>query len=182
MATSKSVYQLKITLAHIQPAVWRGVEVKDCSLSKLSDVIQAVMGWEGYHMWSFEIGGEEYGEDPTGELELANAKKAKLSGVVASGIKKFRYVYDFGDDWEHLIEVEKVLDAEPKVKYPRCVAGARACPPEDIGGPWGYASFCDAIKNPKHEDHDEMLEWIGGNFDPEVFEIDSVNQELAQAL
>jgi len=176
MATSKPIYQLKIALAKIKPPVWRRIEVKDCSLSKLSDIIQACVGWQGYHLWSFEIGGEEYGEDPDGQMEMASPRKAKLGSAVAAGIKKFRYVYDFGDDWEHLIEVEKVLEADPKAKYPRCVAGSRACPPEDSGGPWGYADFCDAIKNPTHEQHEELLEWIGPDFDPEEFDVKSVNQ------
>ena len=115
-AKTGTLYQLKITLADIKPPVWRRVEVKDCSLSKLHDIIQAVMGWDGYHLWAFDIGDEQYGEDPTGELERKSARKAKLSQLVQAGVKKFRYTYDFGDNWDHVIQVEKVLEAEPKAK------------------------------------------------------------------
>ena len=83
-----------------------------------------------------------------------------------------------GDNWDHTIQVEKMLAAEPGVRYPRCIAGKRACPPEDCGGPWGYGDFLDAIQNPKHERHEEMLEWVGGEFDPEAFDIEAVNEEL----
>jgi len=179
MAKSTAVYQLKITLADIKPPIWRRLEVKDCTLSKLNDIIQIVMGWEGYHMWSFDIGGEEYGEDPEGDMEMASARKMKLSQVVQAGVKKFRYTYDFGDTWVHLIQVEKVLEAEPKVKYPRCVTGSRAGPPEDCGGPWGYGDFVEAIQNPKHPEHAERLEWVGGEFDPEAFDLEAVNEQLA---
>lgn len=173
------VYQIKITLADIKPPVWRRVEVTDCTLSGLQQVIQIVMGWGGFHLWAFDIGGEQYGEDPTGEMEMISASKTKLSKVVRAGVKKFRYTYDFGDNWDHVIQVEKVLQPDPQVKYPRCVKGSRACPPEDCGGPWGYVNILDAIQNPDHESHKEMLEWVEGEFDPESFDIEAVNKELA---
>ena len=99
---------------------------------------------------------------------------------VFTGKKKARivYEYDFGDSWQHEIVLEKTLEPEPKVKYPRCVEGARACPPEDCGGIWGYADFLEAISDPKHPDHRDMKEWIGGKFDPEKFSVDAVNKEL----
>ncbi len=177
--SKSAVYQLKITLADIKPPVWRRVEVTDCTLSKLHEIVQIVMGWNGYHLWAFEIGGEQYGEDPEGEMDMESSRKLKLSQVVRRGVKKFHYVYDFGDHWEHVIQVEKVLEAEPKVKYPRCVKGGRACPPEDCGGAWGYGDFLAAVQNPTHESHEEMLEWVGGGFDPEAFDIEAVNKELA---
>ena len=111
-------------------------------------------------------------------METEDERKVKLSQVVARGHKKFSYVYDFGDNWDHTILVEKVLPAEAGVRYPRCTAGKRACPPEDCGGAWGYVDFLDAIKNPKHEQHAGMLEWIGGEFDPEAFDIEAVNEGL----
>jgi Plasmid pRiA4b ORF-3-like protein len=177
--SNSTAYQLKITLADIKPPVWRRVEVKDCTLTILHEIIQIVMGWDGYHLWAFEIGGEQYGEDPTGEMEMTSARKVKLSQIVQAGVKKFHYVYDFGDHWEHVIQVEKVLEADPQVKYPRCAKGSRACPPEDCGGAWGYGDFLNAIQNPGHESHEEMLEWVGGEFDPEAFDIEAVNKELA---
>jgi hypothetical protein len=97
---------------------------------------------------------------------------------VAQGFKKFTYTYDFGDNWRHVIQVEKVLAAEPGARYPRCVGGKRACPPEDCGGPWGYGDFLEAISNPKHPEHEDMLEWAGDEFDPEAFDLEAVNEEL----
>ena len=113
------VYQLKLTLCDIQPPVWRRVRVEDCSLSELHDIIQTCMGWGGYHLHSFEIGGEQYSEpDPDGMMETEDERKVKMSQIVSGGIKKFSYTYDFGDNWEHTIQVEKVLDAEPGVRIP----------------------------------------------------------------
>jgi Plasmid pRiA4b ORF-3-like protein. len=91
---------------------------------------------------------------------------------------KFRYVYDFGDDWRHDIVVEKVLDPDEGIKYPVCIGGKRNCPPEDVGGPWGYEDFLEAIQDPQHPEHESMLEWVGGSFDPEEFSIDEVNDML----
>jgi hypothetical protein len=179
MGKSAAVYQLKVTLSDVKPPIWRRIEVKDCTLSMLNDIIQTVMGWDGYHLWAFDIGGEQYGEDPDGEMDMASASKTKLSQVVQSGVKKFRYTYDFGDNWDHVIQVEKVLEADSKGKYPRCVKGSRACPPEDCGGAWGYGDFLEAIQNPKHGQHEERLEWFGGEFDPEAFDLEAVNKELA---
>ncbi|HWG46215.1 MAG TPA: plasmid pRiA4b ORF-3 family protein [Gemmataceae bacterium] len=174
-----SVYQLKITLRGIRPPVWRRVQVKDCTLFELQNIIHTCMGWFGGHMHAFEIGGEEYGEpDPNGMLEMRDETEVKLSQVVTSGIKKFIYTYDFGDDWRHVIEVEKTLPAEPGVRYPRCITGKRACPPEDCGGSWGYGNFLKTIQDPKHPEHEEMMEWIGRTFDPEQFDIETVNKKL----
>jgi len=179
MAKSKDtgvVYQLKITLRDIKPPVWRRVLVKDCTLTRLHDVIQTCMGWSDSHLHAFEIGGEQYGEpDPDGTMETEDARRVQLSQIVAQGYKKFAYVYDFGDNWDHTIQVEKVLAPEPGVRYPCCIAGKRACPPEDCGGPPGYDDFLEAIRNPSNPEHEDMLEWIGGEFDPEAFDIEAVN-------
>jgi hypothetical protein len=95
-----------------------------------------------------------------------------------------RYVYDFGDDWVHKVVVEKVLPADPRISYPVCVAGKRACPPEDCGGVWGYREFLAAISDPDHPEHEEMLEWVGGAFDPEEFDPSNfiVSEGLASLL
>jgi hypothetical protein len=177
MAKKNVVYQVKITLANVKPPIWRRVEVEDCSLLDLHEIIQVCMGWDGGHLWCFEIGGQQYGEDIGGDLEMQPAAKVRLSQLVRGG-KKFKYVYDFGDNWEHLIQIEKVLEADPTVEYPRCVNGSRHGPPEDCGGPWGYADFLEAIQNPDHPEHEEMLDWVGGEFDPEAFDLDEVNEEL----
>ena len=179
--SKSTVYQLKITLADIKPPVWRRVEVEDCTLLKLHKIIQVSMGWDSYHMWLFDIEGEQYGDDVIdagGDLDFASARKAKLSQFVQAGVKKLWYTYDMGDNWEHEIQVEKVLPVEAGVRYPRCIAGERAGPPEDCGGPWGYGDFLEAIKDPKNEQHEEMLEWVGREFDPEAFDLEAVNQKL----
>jgi hypothetical protein len=173
------VYQLKITLHDISPPIWRRVQVKDCTLAKLHDVIQTCMGWDGGHLHAFEIGGEQYGEPfPDGSMEYHDSRRIKLSQLAAQGVQKFSYTYDFGDNWEHTIQMEKTLPAESGVRYPRCIDGARACPPDDCGGPWGYADFLEAIQNPKHPEHEDMVEWIGGEFDPEAFDVGAINAEL----
>ena len=165
-ATGK-VYQLKITLKDIKPPVWRRVLVPDCSLEELHEVIQAAMGWENYHLYDFEVGGRHY-TDPRGmdDLDMEDAGKVKLSGVAPEGKAKLRYTYDFGDNWQHEVLVEKVVPPEDGRKYPVCIAGKRSCPPEDCGGPWGYMEFAEAIKDPEHERHEEFVEWRG-EFDPE---------------
>ena len=186
-AKTNTIYQLKVTLSHIRPPIWRRVEVKDCTLEELHEIIQVAMGWEGFHLWSFQIDDEEYGppemgDDPFGMMEMEDSSTVKLSQIISQGHKKFLYLYDFGDGWEHLIQMEKTLSPESKVKYPRCINGKRACPPEDCGGPWGYENLLEAIGNPDHEQHEELLEWLGGEgeFDSEEFDLETVNVELAR--
>jgi hypothetical protein len=143
------------------------------------------MGWDDYHLHEFEFGNQRYGNHeqwhvgPMGDPDVQNERKVQLSHLVNQGVKKLRYVYDMGDSWEHTIKVEKTLAAKSGVDYPCCVAGERACPPEDCGGPWGYADFVAAIQDPTHESHEDQLEWIGGEFDPEAFDVETVNEALA---
>ncbi len=172
------VYQLKITLKDIKPPIWRRVLVPDCSLAKLHEVIQAAMGWENYHLYDFEVGGQHY-TDPRGtdDLDMEDASRAKLSQIATREKAKLRYTYDFGDNWQHEVLVEKILASEEGKVYPVCIAGKRACPPEDVGGPWGYMEFAEAIKDPEHERHEEFIEWRG-EFDPEAFDLDAVNEGL----
>jgi len=172
-----TVYQLRIALKDVRPPIWRRVQVKDCSLGKLHQVIQTAMGWTDSHLHSFEVGRERFGE-PDPELEQSSELRMSLGRIVEAGFTKFSYVYDFGDNWGHTIAVEKTLEAEAGVRYPRCLAGKRACPPEDCGGPWGYGDLLKAIQDPKHSEHEEMMEWAGGTFDPEQFDIETVNQKL----
>jgi hypothetical protein len=176
------IYQLKITLNEVKPPVWRRVLVPDCTLVDLHEVIQVVMGWQNYHLYEFEVGGRRY-TDPRGmdELDMEDASKVRL-GKVATKVKaKLRYIYDFGDYWKHEILVEKVLPREAKKAYPACIDGKRSCPPEDVGGPWGYMEFMEAIGDPAHERHDEFMEWRAG-FDPEIFDLNAVNRRLKGIL
>jgi Plasmid pRiA4b ORF-3-like protein len=175
---SDAVYQLKIILAHVQRPIWRRLEVPDCTLAELHEMIQACMPWQNYHLWSFEAGGKQYGPEVDRELGWQDASTVRLGQLVGAGLKKLLYTYDYGDDWQHQVQVEKTLPGEPKVRYPRCTAGARACPPEDCGGVWGYEDLLAIIANPKHKEHEERLEWLGGPIDPEAFDLDAVNREL----
>jgi hypothetical protein len=130
-------------------------------------------------MWSFEISrNERYGDQDDRELDYQSADRVRLSELAARGVKKFGYLYDFGDSWEHTITFEKPVAREPKVKYPRCVAGARACPPEDCGGAPGYYHCLDALADPKNPEHAWKIEWLGGSFDPEAFDLVATNKEL----
>jgi hypothetical protein len=176
-----TIFQLKVTLLGTKPSIWRQVQVKDCTLAKLHGIIQVAVGWTNDHMHYFEVGGERYTEPAMiGDLVWMNGRKVKVSQIVRAGHRKFTYVYDMGDNWGHAIQVEKTLTPEPKAEYPRCVSGARACPPEDCGGVWGYEEFLEAITDKRHVEHKAMLEWVGGVFDPDEFEVVEVNRELAR--
>ncbi len=179
--TDRTIYQLKITLKEIRPPIWRRVQVpSSTTLSQLHLIIQAAMGWWNCHLHQFSIQGIDYGEpQPEYGLDMRDEKRVKLNQVVQREKAKFLYLYDFGDSWEHSILVEKVLPREPEVSYPLCVKGKRACPPEDCGGPWGYAEFLEAIQNPEHPEHESFVEWIGGEFNSEACDLDEINQRLA---
>jgi DNA invertase Pin-like site-specific DNA recombinase len=181
-STSQSIYQLKITLKDFRPPIWRRVQVtSDTTLGKLHQIIQSSMRWTNSHLHAFSIQGVEYGQPlPEYDFNVHNERTVKLSSVVTGEKFKFLYTYDMGDSWEHEILVEKVLPADPQMCYPVCLTGKRACPPEDCGGVWGYAEFLEAIQQPDHPEHESMLEWIGGSFDPNAFDLDEVNQQLKQ--
>lgn len=178
--STRPIYQIKVTLRDSKPPIWRRILVaSDTTLADLHDILQAVMGWEDYHLHQFNIGGRYYGvPHPDDYLKMENEKKVRLSQVVSGKGARFIYEYDFGDSWEHVLLVEKVLPPEAGVTYPMCVKGKRACPPEDVGGVWGYGDFLEAIRDPNHPEHDEYLEWVGGEFDPEAFELEAANEAL----
>ncbi|MDP2948722.1 MAG: plasmid pRiA4b ORF-3 family protein [Chloroflexota bacterium] len=172
------VYQVKVTLKGVRPPVWRRFLVRDVTLHELHLVLQAAMGWENSHLYQFTIGGDEY-SDPLPDLDMKDSTRIRLGQVFRSAGTRFTYVYDFGDSWEHEVRIEKSLAAEAGKRYPVCLAGRRACPPEDCGGVWGYEELLEAIRDPEHEQHQELLEWLGGPFDPEAFSVALVNKVLA---
>ena len=139
------------------------------------------MRWEFEHLYRFNIGGVEYADlDMTSDEDVEDACDTRLSEVIPARNRRprFLYEYDFGDEWIHQLIVEERFLPEGGVEYPVCVAGQRACPPEDSGGPWGYSDFVETITNPDHQRHEETLEWVGGEFDPERFDLEAVNNEL----
>lgn len=175
-----TIYQLKVTLRGSKPLIWRRLLVSDqTTLGKLHDILQIAMGWTDSHLHLFSIGGVNYGvpsPDDWGPVE--DERRVNLQRVVQTEKAKFRYEYDFGDSWEHEIVVEKIMASTPEMQIPSCIKGVRACPPEDVGGVWGYASFLEAIQDPEHPEHDTMVEWIGDDFDPEEFDMEEVNAAL----
>lgn len=142
-------------------------------------IIQEVMGWDGYHLYSFTIAGSEYGQAGD-DFDVRSQNNIKLLDVVAGEKSKFFYTYDFGDDWEHEIIVEKELSAAPDTKYPLCVKGKRACPPEDCGGTSGYKELLEILADPEHPEYEEKMEWFNSDFDPEFFDVDEVNECLQE--
>jgi hypothetical protein len=176
-----TVFQIKITLRGFDPPVWRRIQTMNCTLGELHGIIQVAMGWEFEHLYKFNIGGIEYADLGMASFDdVEDAFDTRLSAVLPAGNRRprFDYEYDFGDQWYHQLIVEERLPREKGVKYPLCVAGERACPPEDCGGTWGYAAFVEAISDPAHRRHEERLEWVGGEFDPERFGREAVNRKL----
>jgi hypothetical protein len=150
------------------------------SLGELHSVIQTVFGWTGSHLHEFEIGAKRYGEpEELDDPDIVAEGRVSLAAVLGKRTKRFLYTYDFGDDWRHEIVVEKVEPAGPGEDRAVCVAGKRQGPPEDCGGPWGYVDFLEAIGDPQHARHEELADWIGGEFDPEAFELEAINRNLA---
>jgi len=169
-AMTRQVYQLKITLSEVAPRIWRRVLIPGgYSLDRVHRVIQYAMGWLDCHLHSFDIDGSQYGEpDPDGELALRDELDARLDAVALKG-SQFTYTYDFGDWWEHEVLVEDVFPAESGERYPCCVDGERACPPEDVGGVRGFLELVDALGDVDHPRHFAWREWLGRRYDPEIF-------------
>jgi hypothetical protein len=169
----RQIYQVKISLGDVVPEVWRRVALPGgYTLDRLHRVIQLAMGWQDYHLHSFEIDGIQYGQpDPDGELDLRDELDVRLDGVAGKD-SDFVYTYDFGDWWEHEVVVERIYPADPDERYPICLAGENACPPEDVGGAYGYAGFLTALADPEHPEHEAMREWVGRPFDPREFDPD----------
>jgi len=178
---SAPIYCLKVVLNGTKPPVWRRLQVLgNANLGWLHAVLQLAMGWTNSHLHHFFIGETRY-LDPRAsdggiddETERDERKTTLMQAVPRQGMQ-FCYEYDFGDSWEHIIKVEKILPPNPAATTACCLGGARSCPPEDCGGIWGYANLLKTIKNPKDEEHESMMEWLGGSFDPEAFDAQEIN-------
>jgi hypothetical protein len=176
-----SIYQLKVTLLRTSPPIWRRLLVpSDITLSKLHDLLQLTMGWTDSHLHEFLFRGQRYG--PThperGVTRAIDEGKVRLNQLLARVGAKIVYTYDFGDGWEHGIVLEKALPVDPNMAYPLCTGGARACPPEDCGGIGGFYGLLESLQNPRHPQHEELLEWVGEDYDPEKFSIEAINRIL----
>jgi hypothetical protein len=187
-----TAYLLDVTLAHIRPQIWRQLQVPgDLSLGGLHEVIQLAFGWQDCHLHEFQVGERRYGvPDPDGEDEdLLDGADITVERALPHRSSTMQYLYDFGDCWIHNVAVHRIEKAEAsrghrlrraiRAGAVMCLAGARACPPEDCGGPHGYGEFLGAITSPEHPEHDAMLTWVGGAFDPEAFSLGDINRRLS---
>jgi len=178
------IVQIKVKLLGVtKPPVWRRLQLRaDTRLDQLHEIIQTALGWENYHMHVFSFGDEEFGI-PDRELRFSDERKVTLGDLIAGVGDRLRYTYDLGDDWQHEIVVEDLLDADPETHYPTLVAAKGACPPEDCGGPWGYANLRDILADPSHDEHQQMLEWLDLNdaneFAPAAVATDAIDHQLA---
>lgn len=187
-STADQVFQFKITLNESKPAIWRRIQVQDRTLDKLHEHIQTAMGWTNSHLYQFEIDNQAYGDpdlldDGFMDFECVDSTVTSIRDILPSDGQRFHflYEYDFGDGWEHEVLFEGCPAAESGQQYPRCVEGERACPPEDVGGVWGYAEFLQAVVDPHHERHDELLE-CSGPFDPTAFDAAQATQAMRLGL
>ena len=182
-------YQLQVSLDGVTPRIWRRFRIPaDARLDDLHHVIQVVMGWQGYHLHEFVQGRQRYGiPDPDG-MDVGPRLRDEMGYMVGELLTKphqrLTYVYDFGDNWVHSILLETIDPVETEDAV--CLAGERACPPEDCGGPSGYADLLEVLADPQHDDHQETRAWyesmVSAGHDPEVFPLAAVNEHLAIGL
>lgn len=179
------IFQFKISLNNFKPQIWRRILVPSSySFWDLHVAIQDSMGWEDDHLHTFLINDPDLNNPvrtyiPIDGFLLENGNELDEQEVIISDYFNkdntiAKYVYDFGDNWEHTVKFEKILELDSSEKIPRCIAGKRACPPEDCGGVYGYYHLLSVIKEPNHIEYDDIMDWLEEDFDPEVFEPDSV--------
>lgn len=177
------IARLHISLKDIKPAPMRQIEVPlKLTLDQLHDAIQAAMGWEDMHLYEFRVGRTRWRQpDPDGFSEGLDTADTTLENLLEqTGTRTIRYTYDFGDNWEHSLQIQQVDDTEEDVTYPRLLEATGACPPEDVGGPWGYEVFLEALVDPEHEQHEEMMDWWGEAFDPDDAGVDGITERFGE--
>jgi hypothetical protein len=183
-ADGSLVFQLEVTLKETKPPIWRRFQVPDSlTLAQLHDTLQIIMGWTDSHLHRFIVNGQEFGRPDYEERfedddPLRDERRVRLATFCKVVPAAFLYEYDYGDGWLHVIVVERTMPAIPGVRYPLCVDGERACPPEDVGGVSGYEELLAILADPKHEEHESMRMWAGEDFTPEAFDVEAVNQAL----
>ena len=181
---AQDIYGIKVTLLGTKPPIWRRLLVPaSMTLAKLHDVLQTTMGWRDCHIHEFRAGERHFGrpdpEDISMGMQVENERNIRLSTVLRRLGAKLIYTYDFGDNWEHAVVLEKLLPHLPDMTSPICIDGSLACPPDDCGGIPGFYELLDALAHPNHEQHQEMRDGIGGDFDPQAFSVEEVNRKLA---
>ncbi len=177
----RKIYQLKITLKGAHPPIWRRFLIDSTMpLPAFHLTLQIVMGWENYHLHQFIADRKTYGiPDPEFDLPgTLDESQYRVNQLLRREKDSLIYEYDFGDGWEHKVLLEKILSYDPDLILPWCIKGKRACPPEDVGGVWGYATFLEALIDPSHPDHEDYRNWAGETFDPTAFDPDEVNTLL----
>ncbi len=181
-SADKTAVVLKVTLRDIRPPVWRRLLLPGTmTLADLHEAIQAAMGWHGGHLHAFDIAGRQYGDPRTVDVvdDMDDETRLTLNDLLRSGVTRFTYTYDLGDNWQHQTLIERTQPALDPGKYPACVAGKRNCPPEDCGGPWGYAELLAAIADPTHPEHADRRAWLGDDFDPDEFDVAAADVDVA---
>lgn len=177
---STLAYQLCVELEWVQPKVWRRFLVPiTIELPLLHATLLFGMGWLGGHIHEFVIGRNNYGPADMADLDHIVDEEGVTLRDALGAKKSFTYVYDYGDDWRHKVKVEKIVALDAPIDTGVCIGGENACPPEDVGGPPGYEEFLAALADPKHPEHRDLKEWIGGSFDPVAFSVDDVNVRLS---
>lgn len=182
IATGSAIIQIKAQLLDVQPAVWRRIQIPAAAtMADLHEVLQQTLGWTNSHLHEFQTDAHRIGmPDPEwGDEDEVRNEADVLVGEVAFPSARLHYVYDFGDNWRHDLTVEQIVVAESGVRYPRCLDGARSCPPEDVGGAGGYEHFLDALRDPEHEDHEQYANW-GAGFDPDRFDLAEADRALVR--
>jgi len=181
--------RLRVSINEIEPAIWRRLVVpSEWNLEQLHLVIQAAFNWWNYHLHEFDVGGLRYGDaveaaeaSAVGDPQVFDERDVRLRDFRSAGTT-FTYLYDFGDGWNHTVEIEELLFLESVPLKATCIDGARARPPEDVGGIPGYERFLEVIGDPKHPEHLETKRWCGGHFDPEWFDLATVDKDVRSAL
>lgn len=181
--------QIRVALAEIEPAIWRRLVVPGTwHLGQLHLCIQAAFNWWNYHLHEFRIGGLRYGDPEVDDMGFVDGprvfdeRQVCLRDFDSEPGTAFTYVYDFGDDWHHTIEIEKVLAFDVTPRLGACIDGARARPPEDVGGVGGYERFLAIMADQADPEYVETKRWCGGHFDPEWFDLALTNKDVKNAL
>lgn len=184
---TNKIYQIQIALKECKPKIWRRLLIpSNLLLSDLHKIIQTAMGWTNTHLHQFIKNRTYYtvkmeGDDMWDEMDNVDYKKMKISDLLTKEKERISYEYDFGDGWQHEVILEKMLPVDDTIKYPICLTGKMNCPPEDCGGVWGYKNMLEILKQPKHEEYEELVEWLGDDdFDPEYFDKEEVNELLRE--